>query len=581
MKSIIKKLFVTGMALLMLLCTACGTQKATEENMDITNEDTDDESAESESEPTDSAEPSPEVDVPLTVGETFRAVLLSERPFCYFFNYVPYADVMQESYVCFNEVIYNNAPLVTPRFAVVDMDGDQVPEVVLEIDDDMGYVILRYKDGEIYGNEIDYRSLENLKEDGSHGGDAGAGDNWIKKLYFIGNSIVSDDKVHIKEDTWNVSYTINDIPVEENVWNGIKTSFDETPEVEWHEFTEEAVREWVTENPLFTDISMEESRISERQSYLDSLSYLVELTYGSSLKEREDPEQYYADAESYYNGCRAEMDKIYRLCAGELDMVEAKQQLWEEYMEQSMDEDMNANSYYGITDPREKAAAIYFDYGDRVLRRTLRLINDYYRVYSYDAKLGLYSFEPEDVTMKPEIQEYGFEDAVQIGEVQKLVGNLPGAALGTWYTVTIDGVEYYYANYDSRPEEYTLLGWSVVEDTYELANGLKVGMKEEDVLKRYPNMVTSVIDFENHYIYYDESISFMGWHGIAYPLSYAGRDSAWDYEGKEYYSWTDQFDYVMVADIHLNDVDTLPMYLGLLIKDHVVAAITFYYPTAG
>lgn len=532
----------------------------------------------------DNGDTAAEDEVPLTVGETFRAVLLNERPFFYLFCYEPYEyrDVMQESYVCLNEAIFNDAPLITPRFAVVDMDGDQVPEIVLEIDNYMGYIILRYKDGEIYGNEIGYRSLEDLKVDGTHGGDAGAGNNWIEKLYFIGDSIVQDGKAHKEEDVWYTSYTINDIPVEENVWNGIKTSYDETSEVEWHEFTEEAVREWVTENTLFTDISVEGSRISERQRYLDSLYYLVELTYDSGLKHREDMEQYYADAESYYNGCREEMDKIYRLCAEQLDMVEAGQQRWEEYMEQSMEKAMNANSYYGITDPKEKAAFIYFEYGDMVLRRTLRLINYYYRFYFYDVKFGLPTlFEQEEVAVVPEIQEYSFEDAVQIGEVQKLVGNLPGLGLGTWYTVTVDGVEYYYANYDSRPEEYTLFGWSIVRDSHELANGLKVGMKEEDVLKLYPNMITSVIDFEDNYIYYDEITSFMGWNGIAYPRSDAGRDSDWDYEGKEYYHWTDQFDYIMIADINLNDVDTLPIYLGLLIKDHVVAAITFYYPTAG
>lgn len=195
-----------------------------------------------------------------------------------------------------------------------------------------------------------------------------------------------------------------------------------------------------------------------------------------------------------------------------------------------------------------------------------------------DAPIFICSFQQEEVAVVPEVQEYNFEDAVQIGEVQKLVGDLPGTGLGTWYTVTVEGVEYYYANYDSRPEEYEFFGWSIVDDTYELANGLKVGMKEKEVLAQYPDM--AVIDFENNHIY-QEVTAFMGCNGTAYPRSYAGRDSEWDYEGKEYYSWTDQFDYIMVADINLNDVDTLPIYLGLLTKDHVVAAITFYYPTAG
>lgn len=34
------------------------------------------------------------------------------------------------------------------------------------------------------------------------------------------------------------------------------------------------------------------------------------------------------------------------------------------------------------------------------------------------------------------------------------------------------------------------------------------------------------------------------------------------------------------ADINLGETDALPVYLGLLVKDKKVAAITFYYPTA-
>ena len=194
------------------------------------------------------------------------------------------------------------------------------------------------------------------------------------------------------------------------------------------------------------------------------------------------------------------------------------------------------------------------------------------------SSVTVHIFEPEEIAVVPELPEYDFEDAAQKGEVEKLIGNLPGAAMGTWYTVTIDGVEYYYANYDDRPEEYELLGWAIVDDTYELANGLKTGMKEEDVLAQYPDM--AVIDFENNHIYQDVT-AFMGWNGTAYPRSYAGSDRDWDYAGKEYDSWTDQFDYIMAADIALNNPDLIPQYLGLLVKDHTVVAITFYYPTAG
>ena len=89
----------------------------------------------------------------------------------------------------------------------------------------------------------------------------------------------------------------------------------------------------------------------------------------------------------------------------------------------------------------------------------------------------------------------------------------------------------------------------------------------------------AVIDFEGNFVY-GEVTGFLGWNGAVYPRSYIGMDSDWSYEEKDYH-WTDQFDYMMVADIALNDTDAPPVYLGLLIKDHVVAAITFYHPTAG
>ena len=57
-------------------------------------------------------------------------------------------------------------------------------------------------------------------------------------------------------------------------------------------------------------------------------------------------------------------------------------------------------------------------------------------------------------------------------------------------------------------------------------------------------------------------------------------DDEWDYKGEDYY-WENQFDYIMIADINLGNNDTLPLYVGLLMKDDMVSAITFYNPTAG
>lgn len=202
-----------------------------------------------------------------------------------------------------------------------------------------------------------------------------------------------------------------------------------------------------------------------------------------------------------------------------------------------------------------------------------------------DAPVFICCFQQEDVAVVPEVQEYSFEDAEQIGEVWEIDGMLPGMSEGTWYIVNISGVEYFYGKYNfdeslsANPdyEKHILFGWAIVDSSFELANGIKVGMDESEILEQFPNM--AVVDFEDNSVY-NEVKGHQGWNGTVYPRSYVGMDSDWNYEEKDY-RWTDRFDYIMIADIDLNDVETLPIYVGLLIKDHAVAAITFYYPTAG
>lgn len=386
MKSTIKKLLLTGVALLLFILTACGSPTAVEEKIDITSEDSNGESTEdmeSESEPTDSAEPSlEEDDVPLSAEEAFRAVLLNEMPFFYtsrtsgIFEYYEYLNAVP---------LFNYMPMATPYFAIVDMDGDTVPEVVLEIDDYSGFIILRYKDGVIYGNELGYRSLQSLKEDGSFHASSSAFEYEDDKMFFIDSAILFYPMMEVCYD----AYYSYDMPIEQKTWEELQAIYKEIPSVEWYEFSEEAIEGWLVDNPVFADIPEENMEmIIERQNYLDSLSYLVDMTYESyDMYTGRGLEQYRNTAEDYYDGCHEEMDKIYRLCeeklsADELEKLETEQQLWEEYMEQSMEEDMNADS--SVTDPKAKEAFIYFRYGDMALRRIFRLINLYYDNHFYD-----------------------------------------------------------------------------------------------------------------------------------------------------------------------------------------------------
>lgn len=194
----------------------------------------------------------------------------------------------------------------------------------------------------------------------------------------------------------------------------------------------------------------------------------------------------------------------------------------------------------------------------------------------------LQSFSPDEAEVVPEIPLYQMDihihldTAEELGTVQKLYGILPGASDGTWYTLTVDGIEYYYGIYSfdeqSKPQLY---GYAVFDDSYCLTNGIKVGMTEDDILAAYPNM--AVMDFDGNFL--RDKIDCLGWNFSAYPRSYLDMDASFNYDGTDYF-WSDQFDHLLIAEIDQNSPEALPLYLALLIKDQSVAAITFYHPTA-
>lgn len=180
-----------------------------------------------------------------------------------------------------------------------------------------------------------------------------------------------------------------------------------------------------------------------------------------------------------------------------------------------------------------------------------------------------YDISPEDAAVVPEIGSLSYEEAAGRGVVEEYDdeagGMLPGLDSGTWYSVMVGGVEYFYGKpdgkFDGKPDEgqdqsdggYELYSWAVWDDSHRLANGLKVGMTRDEVLAVCPNLRT--IGFEPE--------GFPTWNGTAYP----------DH-------WTDAFDEIMIANIE-DGVENPPVFLALMMKDDKVLAITKYLPTAG
>ncbi len=192
------------------------------------------------------------------------------------------------------------------------------------------------------------------------------------------------------------------------------------------------------------------------------------------------------------------------------------------------------------------------------------------------AKILIQQISIEEATVSPEMTQYSLEEVMALGETVTLKGGLPGTGEGTWYIVTIGGVEYFYAQYDFA-ERADYYGYAILSEDYELGCGIKVGTTREEILTKYP--YARIEDFEGNCLSDSLAPEATCWNGTAYPRSAQGTDPNFEYNGKDY-RWWNQFDYVMMLDIDLGTYDTLPIYVGLLMKDEKVKAITFYYPTA-
>lgn len=328
---------------------------------------------------------------PISAVSAFQAVLLNEMAFtftgkypsCYIGADMPWEGLLRDQ------------PFGPPegrdicRFAVVDLDGDTVPEVVLEVGEYVGYVILWYREGHVYGNGIYYRAMEALRENGAFIGCDGAFVETIEKLFFVGDTYITDNKIHWELFDHGYRYHIDDILISESDYYSAKADMplDEVPEVQWHDYTEDAVNEFIVDNPLFAELPAElEKSIKERQAYLDSLSYLIELTYKSLEKSQEEE---YADAKSYYDGCNKEMERIYQLCqeklsGSALEALADEQQIWERSNGRELGERIRDSSIDSMEKLEERMSLFYIVYGDITLRRTFKLINLYYGYEFYE-----------------------------------------------------------------------------------------------------------------------------------------------------------------------------------------------------
>ncbi len=154
-----------------------------------------------------------------------------------------------------NKEIYETVFKPT-HFTVLDMDGDKVPEVVLELsvgDAPQFYEILHYMDGVTHGYFLVYRGLEGLKADGTFHFSSGAADNGWAKMSFEPNAFKTDIFGYSKssqDDTdLTVSYFIKDKPVTKEAFDSFIKEQSEKKDPVWYEFSQKNIEAELSAKP--------------------------------------------------------------------------------------------------------------------------------------------------------------------------------------------------------------------------------------------------------------------------------------------------------------------------------------------
>lgn len=328
---------------------------------------------------------SEELDLKTSVMNAFCKVLCNEETF-YCTTKLPYDDVaiIQQGDGYLYEMPIGNT-MDIEKYAVVNMDGDIIPEIVLELENYLAFMILRYHEGDIYGNIVNYRALGHLNKNGTFSSNSGVDWGAIRKLYYVGDTIVFNEAVQMQGfDT----YYRQDLISDRETWDEIYDKFFEIPEVEWYEYDEESIAENIATNPLFEQLLNQlPEKMEERQRYLDSFSYLLDFTYDEQV---EDEENSKARAISYYNGCVYEMNKVYELCQENLTKQEwealQKEHInWQNNFDKRLADEL---AYLELTSMEDlldvENGYRYWNYGDIVLRHVLRLLDAYYGCQFYE-----------------------------------------------------------------------------------------------------------------------------------------------------------------------------------------------------
>ena len=174
--------------------------------------------------------------------EAYKSVLQNKSTFYDTFNK---KDIYLKDFLGYEGAGFD-AELGCSYFSILDMDGDEISEVVLDLSfygregSDFSEV-LHYMNGSITGYLLSQKDLEELKNDGTFIYSWGAGDWGCAKLKFKSDDYESVRLGYIESSDNGVTYFINNKPGTEDLFETIINEQNDKKDTVWYKFSEENI----------------------------------------------------------------------------------------------------------------------------------------------------------------------------------------------------------------------------------------------------------------------------------------------------------------------------------------------------
>lgn len=163
-------------------------------------------------------------------------------------NETPFFSVSDRSNLYLGQLNqgFDGLPVTFTQFAVVDLDADSMAEVVVALsvngDAYVGYEVLDEREGKVYGYDLVYRAMEDLKADGTFSYASSAFDVGFGTLALSdeGYSIEPIAYSEMAENEHIYCYH-HGIPVTDEAFRQLENIQEKKASVTWYAFTEENI----------------------------------------------------------------------------------------------------------------------------------------------------------------------------------------------------------------------------------------------------------------------------------------------------------------------------------------------------